>query len=299
MTTDTKTGEMFGDDDSNPNEPPHMVARINAIAAKIVFPFIAQKDVRIYLCGLNIRPLQPDGGVMITASDGARLIVVRDPDGWVDRELIVAVSKDGLKHALADGEFVVMSNGSAWFQDDIAQPLFIQPGNSVIDGQYPRFEGVLHLRAGYLEGIYGTVNADYLRDALAVDTGGSVPTIRFWTGLDESSPLLFKVDQVSGLEAVGAIMKMREERSDLPTWIPIADSFELLRERAPEEKARRSAAVDKPLNTAGKGETPDPTATTTTNTDAPVAKPQAKPADGKWPFPKKEGAAADTEMEVG
>jgi hypothetical protein len=299
MTTDTKTGEMFMDEDGKMQfkEPPHMVARINAVAVKIVFPFIAQKDVRLYLCGMNIRPLEA-GGVMISATDGHRLIVVRDPDGYVEEELIVAVSKDAIKHCAVESEWIVMSNGNAWVQDAVtAAQTFIQPGNSRIDGQYPRYEGILTMRSNHREGIHGAVNPDFLRDALAIDTGSTSPTIRFWSTVDGSGALLFRVDQAAGLDAVGAIMPLRNVERELPTWIPHPGAFELLQETPPQKKP---AKADKPLNTAGKGETRDTIGTGTYSPpDTPSPKPQAQPKDGKWPFPTKDGAKADDEMEVG
>lgn len=298
MTTDTTTGEMFMDEAGKMqfNAPPHMIASINAVAVKIVFPFIAQKDVRMYLCGMNIRPLEA-GGVMISATDGHRLIVVRDPDGYVEEEMIVAVSKDAIKHCVVESEWVVMSNGSAWVQDEVtATQTFIQPGNSRIDGIYPRYEGILTMRSIHREGIHGAVNPDFLRDALAIDTGSSSPTIRFWSTLDGSGALLFRVDQAAGLDAVGAIMPLRDVERELPTWIPHPGAFELLQETGP--KAAKAKA-DKPLNTAGKGETRD-TIGTGTDSTMPAPKPQAQPADGKWPFPTKsdEPTTADSSMEM-
>ena len=59
------------------------------------------------------------------------------------------------------------------------------------------------------------------------------------------------------------------------------------------------AGVDKET-----GEIKSATVTLPSGTEVTVSvnkpsKPQAQPRDGKWPFPKKEGAAADSEMEVG
>ena len=252
MNTDTKTGEIFSEAaaDAKEETPPHMIAMVNAIAVKIVFPFVAKNDIRFYLNGVNIRPLD-DGGVMIAACDGTRLIVVRDPDGWVDREMIVSVHKDGLKHAAADGQFVVMSNGSAWFQDNVALPRFIQPGDSRVDGDFPRFEKVLDIE-GFEEGIFGAVNPGFLRDALAIDAAPA-PSIRFWTRRDDDSPLIFQVEQVAGLEAIGAIMKMRGVPSVLPAWLPRPGPFELTQEARLSAVMREQTkpARDKPLNTAG------------------------------------------------
>jgi hypothetical protein len=198
--------------------PSHMIARVSAVAVKLVFPFAATQDIRYYLNGINIRPLD-DGSVMVVASDGHRIIVVRDPHGYAEREVIVRVDKDGLKHASsAKHTLDVMSNGAAMFSGEVAQPLFIQPGNSLIDGAFPRVERVISTN-GYREGIAGAVNPTYLTDALTIakSFGNS---IRFFTR-DGDSPLNFVLGGLGDLECFGGIMKLRESFDQLPGWFPL------------------------------------------------------------------------------
>ena len=198
-------------------EGPHMVARVNAAAVRMVYPFMATHDVRYYLCGVNLRPLE-DGGVMIVATNGHRYIVVRDPHGYAEQELIVNISKDSLKHMGSNKHSVdVMSNGSAMVSGPVAEQLFIQPGNSIVEGQFPRIERVAST-IGYKEGISGAVNPAYLNDALVIakSFGGS---IRFFTR-DNDSPLTFVLGGIGDLECFGGIMKMRDSFEQLPTWFP-------------------------------------------------------------------------------
>lgn len=198
-------------------EPAHMVARINAVAVKLVFPFVAQQDIRYYLNGINIRPLD-DGSVMVVATDGHRYIVVRDPHGCAEKELIVQVSKDALKHMTsAKHTMDVMSNGSAIIAGDVAQPLFIQPGDSLIEATFPRIERVAST-IGYKEGISGAVNPRYLSDALAIGKSYG-ESIRFFTR-DGDSPLNFVLGGLGDLECFGGIMKLRESFDALPAWFP-------------------------------------------------------------------------------
>jgi DNA polymerase III sliding clamp (beta) subunit (PCNA family) len=195
----------------------HLIARISAVAVKLVFPFAATQDIRYYLNGINIRPLD-DGTVMIVATNGHRYIVVRDPNGFAEREIIVSINKDALKHASsAKHTLDVMSNGATMFSGDVAQPLFIQPGNSIIEGDFPRIERVAST-TGYKEGISGAVNPAYLADALAIarSFGNS---IRFFTR-DGDSPLNFVLGGLGDLECFGGIMKMREGFDVLPAWFP-------------------------------------------------------------------------------
>jgi hypothetical protein len=206
-------------------EPSHMIARISAVAVKLVFPFVAQQDIRYYLNGINIRPLE-DGSAMVVATDGHRYIVVRDPHGYVEKELIVNISKDALKHATnAKHTLDVMSNGAAMISGDVAQPLFIQPGNSLIEGTFPRIERVAST-IGYKEGISGAVNPRYLADALAIGKSfGSA--IRFFTR-DNDSPLTFVLGGLGDLECFGGIMKMGDSFEALPTWFPKPGEVETL-----------------------------------------------------------------------
>lgn len=203
-------------------EAPHMIARINSMALKIMFPFMAQEDIRYYLNGINIRPLD-DGAVMIVATDGHRYVVVHDQSGYVEEEIIVSVKKDALKSCNAKSTFDVMSNGSALVNDGIGQEQFIQPGNSLIEGNFPRIENIAST-IGYKEGISGAINPAYLKDALAI--GQHFGSIRFFTR-DQDSPLTFVVGGMGDLEVFGGIMKMRDSFEQLPRWFPRPVPFEL------------------------------------------------------------------------
>jgi len=208
--------------DAEPKEAPHMIARINSMAIKIAFPFMAQNDIRYYLNGINIRPLE-DGAVMIVATDGHRYVVVHDQHGYAERELIVSIKKDGLKNCNAKSTFDVMSNGSACVNDEVGMPTFIQPGNSMIEGAFPRIENVASA-TGYTEGISGAINPSYLKDALAI--GQHFDAIRFFTK-DADSALVFVVSGIGDMEVFGGIMKLREVFDQLPSWFPKPVPYEL------------------------------------------------------------------------
>lgn len=204
------------------NDPAHMIARVNSMAIKVAFPFAAKDDIRYYLNGINIRPLD-DGSAMLVATDGHRYVVVRDQIGYCEKEITVRISKDGLKHAGAKNTFDVMSNGDAKFLDAVASPLFLQAGNSLIDGDFPRIENVA-TTAGYTEGISGAVDPKYLTDALKI--GDYFKTIRFFSR-DADSALLFVAGGIADLEIFGGIMKVAGNFETLPTWFPKPTPFEL------------------------------------------------------------------------
>jgi len=212
---------------SDEAEPNHMIARVNSVAIRAAFPFIAQDDVRYYLCGVNIRPLE-DGSVMVVATDGHRFIIIRDPAGYAEHEIIVSVSKDAIKHADAMATFDVMSDGGAMWNDKSTAPLFIQPGKSVIDGNYPRIESVVST-LGYEEGIHGAINMNYLADVLKIKIGTKAPAVRFFSS-DEGAPLLFLLAGIGEIEVLGGIMKMQDATEWLPKWLPTPGEFKLAQE---------------------------------------------------------------------
>ncbi|MCI2809347.1 hypothetical protein [Eoetvoesiella caeni] len=217
MNSNTKQEQAAIDGFAEAPEAAHLIVRINAIAVKLVYPFAAQNDIRYYLNGINIRPLEDDS-VMLVATNGHRYIVVRDPNGFAEEECIVALDKAALKHAAnAKHTLDVMSNGSATISGEAAQPLFIQPGNALVEGDFPRIERVAST-IGYKEGISGAVNPRYLNDALSIGkTFGD--SIRFFTR-DSDSPLTFVLGGLGDLECFGGIMKLRDSFDGLPAWFP-------------------------------------------------------------------------------
>lgn len=64
------------------------LAKVNAKYFAAATVFMAEKDVRYYLCGVCIQP-HPEGGAAIVATNGYAMFVIRDPDAEVDREYIV------------------------------------------------------------------------------------------------------------------------------------------------------------------------------------------------------------------
>jgi hypothetical protein len=200
-----------------------MICRVNSTAIRAVFPFIAKDDVRSYLCGVNIRPLE-DGSVMIAATDGCKFIIVRDPKGYTEKEMIVRVPKDAIRHADADVTFDVMNNGLVLWNEENS-PVFIQPGNSIMGGIFPRIETVIN-PVGYIEGFKGAVNINHLADAISIKTGAKPPALRFFSR-DEDSPMLFMASGIDEIEIIGGFTKIRDTNAVLPDWLPKNGEFAL------------------------------------------------------------------------
>lgn len=59
----------------------------------ILAAFMAKQDVRYYLNGFHVKP-HPEQGVILTATDGHRLVTIHDEEGLVDGEYIFPISKN-------------------------------------------------------------------------------------------------------------------------------------------------------------------------------------------------------------
>ena len=64
------------------------LARVNPRYFAAITLFMAKQDVRYYLNGISIEP-HPDGGALLVATDGHRMAVLHDPDGWCASQFIV------------------------------------------------------------------------------------------------------------------------------------------------------------------------------------------------------------------
>jgi hypothetical protein len=133
-----------------------------------------------------------------------------------------------IKHCGSKAHLDVMSNKSATISDEVTMPLFIIPGDSVVEGAYPRIETVVK-RDGYIEGFKGAIQPRYLSDALEV--GKYFKSIRFFTKEDDTdAPLLFVLGNVGDLDCFGGIMKLRDSFDLVSDWLPKPAQFELASE---------------------------------------------------------------------
>jgi len=58
--------------------------------------FASTEEVRYYLKGVHIEP-HPVEGVVLVATDGHRMLVAHDPDGYCDGHILVSISGEALK----------------------------------------------------------------------------------------------------------------------------------------------------------------------------------------------------------
>jgi hypothetical protein len=64
----------------------------NNIYIEMLYEFMAKNDIRYFLNGFHVKP-HSAAGVILTASDGHRLVTIHDKDGFSDGEYIFPISK--------------------------------------------------------------------------------------------------------------------------------------------------------------------------------------------------------------
>lgn len=75
-----------------------MKVKFNREYLPILASFMAANDVRHYLNGFHVKP-HPEIGIILTATDGHRLVTIYDKDGLSDGEYILPISKPLLASA--------------------------------------------------------------------------------------------------------------------------------------------------------------------------------------------------------
>lgn len=118
-----------------------VVAKFDADLFHIAYGFTSHDETRFYLWGVFIEP-HPEQGVLMVATDGHRLIVIHDEDGFAKDKIIVRMDKSPLSlckkrstevQVLADGmAFVLCEQKHIGVQED-----------AIIDGVFPNWRRVL------------------------------------------------------------------------------------------------------------------------------------------------------------
>lgn len=112
--------------------------RFNANLFRIAFSCASGEETRYYLKGVYVEP-HAQGGVTLTATDGHRLLCVRDETGFADESAIIALG-DALKHCKpkrGERRDVVIATGSkdAAVVNTIEYPARDEKTNAVIPNE--------------------------------------------------------------------------------------------------------------------------------------------------------------------
>ncbi len=120
-----------------------MKLKLPALAIAFLAPFIAQKDIRYYLNGLNVRPLSAEegGGVLLAATNGHIAGLWHAADATCERQATLHITSETVEACRknSDVRHVMISNNRLVVMEQIGkQPpveIFIQPSNTWADAQ--------------------------------------------------------------------------------------------------------------------------------------------------------------------
>lgn len=75
---------------------------------EMLYEFMGKSDIRYYLNGFHVKP-HSEQGVVLTATDGHRLVTIHDKDGFSDGEYIFPISKGLLSASKKKGRGIFSS----------------------------------------------------------------------------------------------------------------------------------------------------------------------------------------------
>lgn len=127
---------------------------------------VSNEDTRYYLNGVYIQP-HPEKGVILTATDGHRLISIWDELGIFDHPepVIVKADKATLMAAKAGKKdphhkIIAIDTGYVEVVENNTGKMFVRQGPGIIDGTFPDYTRVIP--SGTLTPTDASFNPDYL-----------------------------------------------------------------------------------------------------------------------------------------
>lgn len=152
---------------------PSMVIPARALA--FVAPFRAVHDIRFYLCGFAVDP-HPEGGVVVSATNGHQLAVAYCKNGYTDRRRIMVVTPRLAAEAkktkaamvgLKNERLTVIQNPPGIELDEWCEApgleAYIQSGEQEVVGNFVDVARVLPKMEDLEPGLRGYVAARYLK----------------------------------------------------------------------------------------------------------------------------------------
>lgn len=175
----------------------------------------SKEQTRYYLVGVQVEPCS-EGGVLLIATDGARMVCLRDPDGSASGNAIISTDPDLLKAAAGKHAMqVLVENNRARVETANDCPLWQGVANALVDGHFPEWRRVVPKATE--ERKLGTFNAALLQGlGLALASDPKKPLLSMYSD-DTTCPALVRGTLLA--EAFGVIMPERDDRNVvLPNW---------------------------------------------------------------------------------
>jgi len=192
-----------------------------------LIPFVAVHDIRYYLNGVCVEKAK-DGGVYLIATDGHTMGVIYDASGTIEgAESVIfrvgpglgvaskaAASKlhRGLKYRLlVQGQRVKVACS---FNSEGDAELFVQAGNSLIEGKFPNWRKVVPDFSNLKPGFGNDMNAIYLARIAKITTDKRFQGVSLWQA-ERDKAIVARVPRVP--EMIIVMMPMRDGATDVAT----------------------------------------------------------------------------------
>lgn len=200
-----------------------MNLQLNPRLVAAVAQFRAKSDIRYYLCGVYVEPIQT-GGAIIVATNGHSLGLWRDTSGIAERpailrtdpKLLTACSnKDAKSLQLIDDRLTVF--------DKKGLELFVQPKRDKweIDGTYPNWKRVIP-ETGETLALFDALNpnlVNHVANALKVGLGDDRFSGVSFNQPKANGPILVTSNSQEAQNFLAVIMPLRESVSAKPKWV--------------------------------------------------------------------------------
>lgn len=202
--------------------------KCNAELFRIATSCQSKEEARYYLCGVFVEP-HGVKGVMLTATDGHRLISIYDENGFADEKAIISLSPAALKECKATKHskriLVVDGANAAVHGEDLEGT----PGDVVavspkcrVDGVFPDYRRVVpkieftdKTRPAHFDGRLLSTFCDIAADLMKEKGERTKPLVRVLGDVDSPAVVLFANDE----RAFGVLMPVRGAGKEaLPWW---------------------------------------------------------------------------------
>jgi hypothetical protein len=201
------------------------LATVQANVLATLYPFTARKDVRYYLDGVYLEPVDT-GGLVAVATDGHRMLIINDLAGHCSKPIIVQFASTlATQLKRKDAGIATISRISP---DNNSLQISLENGFAgpavLIDGTYPAYEQVMpkglnpepcgqqHYNSEYVAGFCTAekvLRSDNKQRGISIVNG------------DQKSPGCVLFPFISDtLHARGVLMPLTQKEAHLYTWNP-------------------------------------------------------------------------------
>ena len=207
----------------------NIIARLNPRMFAAACMYMANKDVRYYLCGVAIQP-HPEKGVYILGCNGHVLIVMHDEHGYVDQDRIISIADKTMIKALGgkkDGTLFI-SEKASWFKEceigekasEQSSDFFENPPkryslSSLIEGKYPDWTKVIPTQEALL-GTYSLppIRSEYFElvgKTAALLTGSDYSAVFAYPQESAGNSIIFRLGGIGCSDTLITVMPVYAE----------------------------------------------------------------------------------------